>query len=69
MNVNLTNLNKKNIFVTLKGPDIEEIPEQLMHTEAMVISNITKTFKGTIHLRRRHSLGGRGQKFAEFADR
>ena len=24
--------------------------------------------KGTIHLRRRHALGGRGQKFAKFAD-
>ena len=28
-----------------QGPDIEEIPEQLIHTEALVISNIKKTFK------------------------
>ena len=29
----------------VQGPDIEEIPEQLIHTEALVISNIKKTFK------------------------
>ena len=44
-NVNLTNFKKKKSPCNFKGPDIEEIPEQLMHTEAMVICNITKTFK------------------------
>ena len=32
------------IQLYFQGPDIEKIPEQLLHTEALVISNIKKTF-------------------------
>ena len=31
-------------------------------------SHLELESRGTIHLRRRHALGGRGQKFAKFAD-
>jgi ATP-binding cassette subfamily A (ABC1) protein 5 len=41
-----------------EGPDIEAIPDQIRNTEALVIQNITKSFKSLLSKKTVHAVRG-----------